>query len=186
MYIVKDCVRHHIEVSGCSTSNQIPFFPRNPEPAHIFEMRDLRLNLTNQCTDDIWIPWYWENLPQLAAISTFNVSVSIRRVEPGLPANFFIIIKYTKWLYTVKQSVFSDYVHAQTPKRVSGQAKPRSAPNIITDFSLLFHPCLPNSTSYNLCSSDLKENHCNGVNPFLKGNKTAGDPQSPLACHTCI
>lgn len=138
------------------------------ETVHVSEITDLRLKLTNQRSDDSLIPEHWRNVNHSVLrytqrfcfhpVSWASSSGEKCCLLSSLLSDFILSIQC--W----QQSVFSDYAHAQTPKRMSGLAKPRSAPNIITDFSLLLHPCLPNSTSYDLQSASLKANHCRGVN----------------------
>lgn len=131
------------------------FFSMVLETAHIFEIRDLRLKLTNQHLDDSLIPKYWRKVNHYIQCFCFH---PVSWAFPSGEKCCLLSSRLSDFRLSIQcwQSVFSDYVHAQTPKRVSGLAKPRSAPKIITDFSLLLHPCLPNWTSYNLQSSGLK------------------------------
>lgn len=161
-----------IEASGWKNlrHHQLPF---STEAAHIFEIRDLRLQLANQHLGDSLILKKCQPFgAQLhsAFVSIWWVVLRGKFLQWGLLSDFILSIQC--W-----QSVFSDYVHAQSPKTASGLAKPRSAPSIITDFPLLLHPCSSNSTSYNLNSSGLSGSHSKHVNSVKRYN-TARPPQS--------
>lgn len=149
--------------SGCTNlrHHRLSF---STETAHIFEIRDLRLELANQHLGDSLILTKCQSFgAQLhsAFVSIWWVVLRGKCLLSSLLSDFILSIQCC-------QSVFSDYVHAQTPKRASGLAKPRSAPSIITDFPLLLHPCLPNSTSYDLNSSGLSGSPSGLVNSVKK------------------
>ncbi len=116
-----------------------------------------------QSLDDSLIPKLGARLHPAFVFPSAKMSLVPRGkcLFSGLLGDFILSIQC--W-----QSVFNDYVHVHTPKRVSGLAKPRSAPNIITEFPLLLHLCLPNSTSSDLQLSGLKGNHSDGVNPVSR------------------
>lgn len=144
-----------------------------PKSAHIFGIRSLISDLTNQRLDDSLIPRYWRNGDRSYIQHLCFHPVSWALSSGGECCLFSSLLSDFILSILCWQSVFSDYVHAQTPKRVSGLTKPRSAPNVITDFSLLLHSCLPNSTSSDLQASGLKENLCDGVNPVKKKQTSA-------------
>lgn len=116
------------------------------------QIRDLRADLTNQTLQKCQ-----SSFGQLHLIlASFELHVGEKCLSSSLLSDFIQSVHCWK-------CVFHDSIYAQTPKRPSGLAEPSSAPNVITDFPLLSHPCSPNATSCNLRSSCSKGSRSDGA-----------------------
>ncbi len=95
-------MEHHIrKLLAAELQTPSSVFSVAVEPSHIFEIRDLRLELTNQRLDDSLIHRYWRNVNHL--VHSYIQRLCFHPVSWALSSGekMLFIIKSAKWLYTV-------------------------------------------------------------------------------------